>query len=144
MHFTVLYVKEDTKLEDITLSDIEEEFGDAYCYCCGDREADIMNVCDWFQVGGRWSDVIKATRGIKGDPSWCSTPTTENDLFSIVEIADVDEEFLTTRLENFVYAVATPETYEENYDENKEFKEIFNKVKNKQINGVIALIDCHD
>ncbi len=142
MHFTVLYVKEDTKLEDISLDFVEQEFGDAFCDCCGEREPEISGVCDWFQIGGRWCDALKATRGIKGDPSWCCSPTAEIDAFSISEIADLDDSFLTTKLENLVYAIATPEMYVEHYDKDI-FKEMLDKIITKQIKGVVALVDCH-
>lgn len=145
MHFTVLYFKEGAKLEDTSLSSIEEDFGEAYCYCCGEREADVMDVCDWFQIGGRWCDILEVVdgaTGIVGDPSWCNLDhKKETNKVSICEVKDLAPSFSNV-VEKQIYAVATETNYFEKWDE--ESKVLLSKILNKEVNGVVALIDCHD
>jgi hypothetical protein len=163
MHFTVLYFKEGKKLEDFGkgyIGELEEDFGSKFCYSVlddneliYDEETDdyienpdfelpegyVCSICDWFQVGGRWVDCLKASRGLKGDPSWGITTLPTG--YSVVEIKDLDDEFLKT-IDDLFYGVATETGYFENCED--EFKEFMTKLKNKELNGVISLIDCHD
>ena len=145
MHFTVLYFKEGLKLEDTSLEEIEEDFGEAYCYCCGEREADVMDVCDWFQIGGRWCDILEVVdgaKGITGDPSWCiKDHEVKTNKVSACEVKDLASSFEEVAEKN-IYAVATETNYFENWED--EFKDLLTKIKNKEVNGVITLIDCHD
>ncbi|MBR6588051.1 MAG: hypothetical protein IKK82_11600 [Kiritimatiellae bacterium] len=46
---------------------------------------------DWYQIGGRWRGMLRATEGELGEPSWCNE---EKDLpagrFDIAKIGDID------------------------------------------------------
>lgn len=163
MHFTVLYFKSNTKLENLGkdyINYLSEDFGrkfmqddDGYYF---DEELDdyvedpnyevpedhVSGICDWFQIGGRWVDRIKASRGLKGEPSWCNcSDRTPNDQYTIVEVQDIDDEFLQT-IENLVYGIATESEYFEG-DHDPDYKEFMSKLKKKELVGVITLVDCH-
>lgn len=149
MHFTVLYFKENTTLEELesSYSDVAdfltEDFGTKYCDCCGETEPEVSDICDWFQIGGRWCDALKATKGYSGSLSWCNVGQPEKEgQYSIVNSTDLDEDFLQNNLERGFYGVATESDYFEEYD--PEFKDFMTKLKNKEIKGVVVLIDCHD
>jgi hypothetical protein len=162
MHFTVLYFKEGKKLEDFGkgyIGELEEDFGSKFCYSNLDdellynEETDdyvenpdfelpegyVCSVCDWFQVGGRWVDKLNAFRGLKGDPSWGITALPTG--YSVVEVQDLDNNFLQN-IDELFYAIATETEYFESGEE--EYDNFMTKLKNKELNGVIALIDCHD
>lgn len=145
MHFTVLYFKENVKLEDINIEVIEEEFTHNYCCCCGETEPEIQYVCDWFQIGGRWCDileVVEGASGITGDPSWCSSGyKEETNKVSICEVKDLAPSFSHV-VEKQIYAVATESKYFEEWEE--EGKALLTKILNKEVEGVVTLIDCHD
>lgn len=164
MHFTVLYFKENTTLEDLGkyyLDTITEDFAEKYLQdedagCRYDEELDewvededyevpeghVSAICDWFQVGGRWVDRIKASRGLKGEPSWCNcSEKTPDDCYTVVEVKDIDDEFLQT-IEKLFYGIATESEYFEG-DYDPDYKEFMTKLKNKELTGVITLIDCH-
>lgn len=137
MHFTVLYLMENKELEDVSTALVEEWFGERYCYCCGETEPTIWSVCDWFQIGGRWCDQIKAKKGIKGDKSWGNLEESDENWFSIVEIQDLLEPIS----KKLIYAVADDDKYTEDEDRTAE---IIQKINKKEITGCVALIDCHD
>lgn len=159
MHFTVLYFKENKTLKDLNLAKIDEDFGSKFCYSIFedefiyDEETDdyvenpdfdfpeefVCDVCDWFQVGGRWLNTIKASRGLTGEPSWTTPKETTG--YTIVEVKDLDDEYLKTIDERF-YGVATETDYFENGDPG--FDEFMTKLKNRELVGVISLIDCHN
>lgn len=162
MHFTVLYFKEGKKLEDCSKIDIEDDFASKFCYSTLEDEllydeetgeyvenpdfelpeGYVGSVCDWFQIGGRWVDALKASRGLKGDPSWgFDNFKSPEDGFSVVEIKDLNENFLED-IDTLLYAVATETEYFENSEE--EYDDFITKLKTKELNGVISLIDCHD
>lgn len=138
MHFTVLYLMEGKKLDDVNTALVEEEFGERFCDCCGESEPAIVDVCDWFQIGGRWDDQLKAKKGIKGDKSWSNADEESGEnWFSIVEIEDLIEPIS----KKFIYAVAD----EHDYFEDEEWKTKFiQKINKKEIKGCVAVIDCHD
>ena len=149
MHFTVLYFKENTTLEDLesSYSDVSdfltEDFGTKYCDCCGETEPEVSDICDWFQIGGRWCDALKATKGYSGSLSWSNVGQPEKKgQYSIVNSTDLDEDFLQNTVESGFYGVATESDYFE--EDDPRFKEFMTKLKNKEIKGVIVLIDCHD
>lgn len=141
MHFTVLYLMEGEKLEDVSTALVEEEFAEDFCDCCGESEPAIYGVCDWFQVGGRWCDQLKAKKGIKGDKSWGDTEESGDQWFSIVEIEDLLEPIS----KKLIYAVADRHGYycDESDDEDWKTK-LIQKINKKEIKGCVALIDCHD
>lgn len=150
MHFTTLYLLKDEKLDNISTSEIEDDFCDRYCYCCGESRPKYQYWCDWFQIGGRWCDILKAKKGLTGDKSWCNKDDeTEKGSYSVVEIKDLTEPID----EESIYAIATKSRiYQSSNDwggtasgvDKDKFHELLNKINNKQIKGVIALIDCHD
>ena len=137
MHFRVLYIMPNVSLDDISLGGIEEEFGKKFCYDCGASTGEIMDFCDWFQIGGRWCDQLKAKKGIKGDKSWGNMEESGENWFSIVEIQDLLEPIS----KKFIYAVADDDNYTEDEDHKAE---IIQKINKKEITGCVALIDCHD
>lgn len=148
MHFTTLYLLKGAKLEDLSIGEIERDFGDRYCYCCGETRPRYRYWCDWFQIGGRWCDIIKAKKGLVGERSWCNKDEEQNKgHFSIVDIQDLEEPIDSES----IYAIATKSKIYQSSDDwtggipNKDkFNELLNKINNKLINGVVVLIDCHD
>ena len=148
MHFTTLFILSGENLENTSAQQIEDLFCDNFCYCCGETHPKYQSWCDWFQIGGRWCDILKAKKGIHCVRGWSNdNAPIENDKFSIVNISD-----LTGKLpRNQIYAVATRSRI---YLENDEwqggdvnptkFHQLLDMIDNKQLNGVIALIDCHD
>jgi len=150
MHFTTLFLMKGEELDDISICEIEDDFCDRFCYCCGETRPKYEYWCDWFKIGGRWCDILKAKRGIVGDRSWGNANDKHIEgTYSVVEIKDLTEPID----EKFIYAIATKSRIyqssndwggnEEGVDTDK-FHELLTKINNKQINGVIALIDCHD
>lgn len=148
MHFTTLFLLKGAKLEDLSKNEIEELFCDRFCYCCGETKPMYDYWCDWFQIGGRWCDMLKATKGITCDRGYPNEgePIVKGK-YSIVEIKDLEEEIN----EEYIYAIATKSRIYQNNNEwggNKvdkdKFTQLLNDINNKKINGVIALIDCHD
>lgn len=150
MHFSTIYLLKDEELDDLSLSDIEEDFCERFCYCCGETRPRYQYWCDWFQIGGRWNEMFKAVRGFEAQRSLFTVgePKLENH-FAVVEIKDLQEPI---DKEN-VYAIATRSRIythndywggtESNVNESK-FNELLDKINNKKIKGVIAWIDCHD
>jgi hypothetical protein len=61
--------------------------------------------------------------------------------YSVVEVQDLDNNFLQN-IDELFYAIATETEYFESGEE--EYDNFMTKLKNKELNGVIALIDCHD
>ena len=148
MHFTTLFILKNEKLDDISLSDIVETFGERFCYSCGESRPMYRYWCDWFQIGGRWCDILKAKKGLVGERSWCNKDEKQpKNRYSIVEIKD-----LTAPIdEDNIYAIATKSRI---YQKDSEwtggvpnpakFDKLLSDINNKRFNGVIALIDCHD
>ena len=164
MHWTVLYFKENTKLEDLGedyINYLVEDFANKYLQdedagMRFDEELEewvedddyetpdgyVEGICDWFQVGGRWADRIKATKGLKGERSWCNVDQeTPTDCYTVVEVKDIDDEFLQT-IEKLFYGIATESKYCEG-ENDSDYKAFMTKLKNKELTGVITLIDCH-
>ena len=148
MHFTTLFILKGEKLENLSMNEIENMFCERYCYCCGETHPKYQYWCDWFQIGGRWSDILKAKKGIKGSKSWCNQDEkSPKNLYSVVQIKD-----LTNKLpRDNIYAVATKSRIylEENDWQNGDvdphkFHQLLDQIDYKEFDGVIALIDCHD
>lgn len=142
MHFTTLYILQNEELENVDLSQIMGDFGDRFCYHCGETRPRYRYWCDWFQIGGRWCDIIKANKGINGDPSWAIKDDykPKKGIYSIAEIKDLKEPIS----DEWIYAIATKSRIYEKQEGGGKFKSLLDKINNKQIKGVIALIDCHD
>lgn len=147
MHFTTLFLLKGKTLEDISIGDIYQLYGESYCYSCGESTPKYLRFCDWFQVGGRWSDILKAKKGIKGDTSWANDEKSLPNTFSVCEIKDLMEPIK----EEQIYSIATKSRmYIKGNDyswfktNNEKYEELLRKINNKEINGVIALIDNHD
>ena len=148
MHFTTLFVLKNETLDDIGSWDIEQMFGQRFCYSCGESKPMYQYWCDWFQIGGRWADILHATNGIYGEQSFFGDGKTTKGCYSIVEIKDLTEPIN----ESQIYAIATKSRiYQKssdwqiggNYAPDK-FDKLLDDINNKRFNGVIALIDCHD
>lgn len=148
MHFTTLFVLKNETFESISRSQIEDMFAERFCYCCGETKPKYHYWCDWFQIGGRWPDMLKAKKGIRCEKGWSNDYAEDQEgMFSVVEIKD-----LTDKLpKDYIYAIATKSRIYEHvdgYDEklvNQDmFTRLINDINNKKFNGVIALIDCHD
>ena len=150
MHFTTLFILKGEKPEDLSVSEIEDIFGDRFCYSCGATTPKYEYWCDWFQIGGRWCDILKARKGIHCERSWSNdNAPIEEGMYSIVNIEDLEEDIP----EHMIYAVATKSRIyqksndwggsEEGVDKDK-FTKLIRDINAKKFNGVIALIDCHD
>lgn len=145
MHFTILYIMEDEKIENLSYGSVEEEFSNQFCYCCGETEPPYP-ICDWFQIGGRWNDILWATKGIKGEPSWGDTHETGPKQFSIVEIRNLIKDINI----NNIHGVASRnkgECWEEGWgtgEKSSIVADYIEKINKKEIKGCVALIDCHD
>lgn len=150
MHFTTLYIMSNETLDTINKSIIEQDFCERFCYCCGETTPRYEYWCDWFQIGGRWCDILKAKKGLNCARSWSNdNAPVEPNKFSVCEIDDLLEPIN----ENQIYAIATKSRIyqssndwggNENGVDKDKFHQLLNKINNKQIKGVIALIDCHD
>lgn len=150
MHFSTIYILKGETLDTVSKESIVEDFYERFCYGCGENKPKYQYWCDWFQIGGRWGEFFVAKKGLEGDRSWCikDEPILPNH-FPIVEIKDLKEEIDG----EYIYAIATKSRIYQSSDDwggtskgvNKsKFKELLRKINNKEINGVIALIDCHD
>ena len=139
MHFTTLFVLKGASLEDLSFSEIEEMFCDRFCYSCGESRPMYRYWCDWFQIGGRWCDLLVAKTGWTGERSWCNgDDETLPNHFSVVEIKDLTEPIDKDN----IYAVATrSRIYEDAYEQ---YDKLIDQINAKKFDGVIALIDCHD
>ena len=148
MHFTTLFVLKNKTLEDLSHYDIEDMFSDRFCYYYGETTPKYKRWCDWFQIGGRWCDILKAKKGIHCERRWSNdnVPVVEGE-YSIVNIHDLTEPLPRDE----IYSVATKskiilKNYDWNYgnvDEEK-FNQLLDDIDNKKFKGIIALIDCHD
>ena len=148
MHFTTLFILKGETLEDIGEGEIESIFQDNFCYCCGETRPRYRYWCDWFQIGGRWPDILKATKGIHCERGWSNdnAPIVKGE-FSIVEIKDLTAPI---KREN-IYAVATKSRIYQHSElwtggkaDVDNYNRLLDAIDNKKFNGVIALIDCHD
>ena len=145
MHFTALYVIEGE--EDLGRYSVEDTFTDNYCYCCGENHTIYYDLCDWYQVGGRWCDeIIKATKGIKGEKSWGIEKAGEH--YSIANIKDlthaIEKENIYVICDNYGNIEWSKGYYGNNKHYRRDFLKYLRKINTKQIRGTIALIDCHD
>ena len=152
MHFVTLFLLKNEELDNITLSEIVDDFCSRFCYCCGESTPKYEYWCDWFQIGGRWCDMLKATRGYVGERSWGNVEAEHiGNTYSVVEIKDLTEPIEA----DSIYAIATksriyhnPDDDDGNNDGNSvpkdSFHKLLEKINNKKINGVIAIVDCHD
>ena len=148
MHFTILYIMENEKLENISCWSVEDEFRDRFCYCLGETDPPTP-ICDWFSIGGRWEDNMIAIKGIKASGSRADEPKEgpgkRSKRFSIVEIKNLIKPIKKEE----IYGVAfrdSEECISPDNNENAEqiISEWLNKINNKEIKGCVALIDCHD
>jgi len=148
MHFTTLFILKNEELENLSLQDIEEMFSDRYCYNCGETKPKYLNWCDWFQIGGRWCDILKAKHGIHCERGWSNdnAPIKDNE-FSIVQINDLTEKLPRES----IYSVATKsrmylkkDSWQSGEVNLEKFNQLLDDIDNKKFNGVVALIDCHD
>jgi len=141
MHFSTLFILKNETLENISKSEIDDLFSDRFCYCCGESRPKYRYWCDWFQVGGRWGELFVAKKGLIGDRSWCNEKDpVEKDHYAICEIKDLTEPID----KDCIYAVATKSRIYEAESHREKFDKLIDQINRKEINGVIALIDCHD
>lgn len=139
MHFTVYVILRDEKLEDFDYNEFEEDFSNKFCDCCGENEPEIEDVCDWFQLGGRWVDRLHASKGITGSPAWMMAEyhRPDDNQYSACEIKDL----LTTDESFEPYAFVLDDNYAE--EGSTEYNSILNQIRNKTLNGVLVALDCH-
>jgi len=138
MHFTVYVILKDEPLENFNWEEVENDFYNKFCDGCGENEPEIDAVSDWFQLGGRWIDGFKASKGIHGDPAWMMDDFEEKDgEFSVCEIKDL----LDTGESFEPYAFVMDDEYTEEGEDR--YNEILSQIRNKTLNGTIVLLDCH-
>ena len=135
MHFTTLFVLKGEKLEDLSSQEIEKIFSERFCCNCGETRPKYQNWCDWFAIGGRWENPLKAKKGVP-----CESAQIVKDEFAIVDIDDLTEKLPR----NLIFSVATKSRIYQEKTNLSKYNELLDKIDNKQINGVIAFIDCHD
>ena len=149
MHFTTLFLLKGEELEDISLSEIEDMFCDRFCYCCGETTPKYEYWCDWFQIGGRWCDILKAKNGLHGNPSLFDKDfKAKKGTYSIANIRDLTAPINGKQ----IYAIATKSRiYQEDGEwqiggkvDKDKFHKLLDDINNKRFDGVVALIDCHD
>lgn len=142
MHFTTLFILKGEKLEDISSQEIEEMFYEKYCYGCGENTPKYYYWCDWFQIGGRWCDPLKAKKGFHCERNWSNdNAPIVNGEFAVVQISDLTEKLPRNR----IYSVATKSRiYLSGKVNPDKFNKLLDEIDNKKFNGVIAFIDCHD
>ena len=148
MHITTLFILKGEELENLSQNEIERMFEERFCYCCGETKPKYLMWCDWFQIGGRWGDILKAKKGIHCERGWSNdnAPIVKGE-YSIVDIHDLTEPLPRDR----IYSVATKSTITlKNEDwtcgnvDKEKFNKLLDDIDNKKFKGVIALIDCHD
>lgn len=148
MHFTTLYILRREELDNISAEEIERDFSDRYCYCCGETRPRYGLWCDWFQIGGRWPDILKAKKGIHCERGFSNdnAPIKKGE-YSVVNIRDLTEPIDR----KMIYSVATKSHIYLKDDDwtcgdvnPVKFNELLDKIDRKEFDGVIALIDCHD
>lgn len=148
MHFTTLFILKGEKIEDLSSYEIEDQFRERFCYCCGETKPKYKNWCDWFEIGGRWCDPLKAKKGFHCERGWSNdNAPIVNGEFAVAQISDLTEELPR----DCIYAVATKSRiYIKNEDwgngevNPERFDKLLNEIDSKKFEGVIALIDCHD
>lgn len=146
MHFNVLYVIKDE--ENLSFKEIEKRFCDKYCYCCGETHPEYAELCDWFQIGGRWCDeVIHSSKGIKGEKSYGCGAGTNNSIANIADLTEpLDDKYIAMICDdecNMVYRQGD-EWWCDEGEINEDFLDYLNAINNKLFKGTIATIDCHD
>ena len=148
MHFTTLFILKGEDLENISQDEIEDSFAERFCYDCGETTPKYLHWCDWFEVGGRWGDIIKAKKGIHCERDWSNenAPIIKGE-YSIVNVKDLTEPLNRQQ----IYSVATKSRIYLKSDDwaygnvnPEKFNKILDDIDNKRFDGVIALIDCHD
>ncbi len=141
MYFNTLYLLRGETLDNVNTSSIYESFGDRWCNSYGEHTPKYGYYCDWFQIGGRWVDELKASKGLYGDTSWTNEGYKHTDgNYSVCEIKDLTEPIGEDR----IYAIATKSKIYYSDTNEVRFKELLDKINDKKIKGVVALIDCHD
>ena len=148
MHFTTLFILKGEKLEDYSKEEIEDIFCERFCYCCGETKPKYLYWCDWFQIGGRWGDLLKAKKGIHCDRGWSNdnAPIVPGE-FAVAQISELTEPLPRNR----IYSVATKsqiilksEDWTVGKVDEEKFNKILDDIDNKKFEGIVALIDCHD
>ena len=148
MHFTTLFVLKNENIEDLSLEEIDNKFSERFCYNCGETKPKVQSWCDWFEIGGRWCDPLKAKKGIHCVRGWFNdnAPIIDGE-FAIAQISDLKEKMPR----NLIYSVATKsQIYLKNDKWNdgninpEKIDKLLDEIDDKKFDGVIAFIDCHD
>ena len=101
MHFTTLFILKGEKLENLSREAIEDMFCERYCYCCGETKPKYQYWCDWFQIGGRWCDSLKAKKGLHAQRTW---PIKDEPIvpgeFAVAQISDLTDKLPRKKIYN--------------------------------------------
>ena len=137
MHFAIYAILPNKKLEDFNQKEFEDDFTKKFCDCCGENEPTVECVSDWYEIGGRWCDGLKASKGIKGQPAWMMLDFDSGDgQYSVCEVQDL------TATPAEPYAFVMNDEYIEEGEE--KYNQIMNRIRSRSLNGLIVLLDCHN
>jgi len=139
MHCSVLYLVKKQRIEDLSLSQVEEDFSYAYCDCCGTNTPKYNWFCDWFVVGGRWADILEARRGISLEKPELAyeVATSDEGRYSAIDSRDMVGPIKGERF----FAIATKSRIYTEKDE--QFKTLINKINENKFDGCLVVLDCH-
>ena len=140
MHFAIYAILPNKKLEDFNQKEFEDDFTKKFCDCCGENEPTVECISDWYEIGGRWCDNLKASRGIKGNLDWMRAlqgqSSDDDGQYSVCEVQDLT----ATPAEPYAF-VMNDEYAEEGTDK---YNQIMNRIRSRSLNGLIVLLDCHN
>ena len=139
MHCSVLYLVKNQRIEDLSLCQVEDDFSEAYCDCCGVHTPKYRWFCDWFVIGGRWADILEARRGISVEnpgPGY-DVETSVTGKYSVIDSRDMvgpikGEQFFAIATKSRIYT-----------ERDEQFKNLLNKINENKFDGCLVVLDCH-
>lgn len=149
MHFSTLFFLRNEELENTNILEIEEIFSKRFCYNCGETKPKYLYWCDWFAIGGRWGDLLNASKGKRCASTWSNDYKKDQEgRYAICNVSDLTQPID----ENLIYAIATKskiyrksgEWQDEAICDKAKFDKLLSDINGKKVKGVIAIIDCHD
>lgn len=173
MHFSVLFILEGFKKEDLSNEQINEMFYEEFCnqedidniYEQFGEDQDKLeeelekfydqgkeNICDWFELGGRWTkQLIKTEKGKGRNGEWYGLKCLKkeeleeyNNKENWCDIANIED--IVEIYENGIHNIAMlGGTYydTENCLQKEEWKYVIKGILDHKIKGCVAIIDCH-